>query len=104
MQPQGRREFVRLVKIKGFDCLLNVLPELFPRVTFGNDRLGQTFRAVTAVGFLNHFEDQFSHVHKSKRPMPEQQVPGIRTAHVQWNQGNRGTSERPNQRDTKAGM
>jgi hypothetical protein len=51
------------------------LPKLFPRITFGHDCLGQALSAIAAVGFLDHFEDEFSHTHKSKLPMPEQQFP-----------------------------
>jgi hypothetical protein len=75
MQPQGGRKFVRLVKIEGFDYLLNVLPKLFPRVTFGHDCLGQTLSAIATLGFLEHFEDESSHAPKSKLPTPERQVP-----------------------------
>ena len=57
-----------------FGWLPNVLPKLFPCITFSHDGLGQTLSAVAAVGFLGHFEDEFSHAPKSKLPMPEQQV------------------------------
>ena len=75
MQPQGGWKFVRLVKIEGSNHLSDVLPKLFPRVAFGHDCLGQTLSAIAAVGFLDHFEDEFPHAPKSKLPMPERQVP-----------------------------
>jgi hypothetical protein len=77
MQPQGGRKFVRLVKIEGLDYRPDVLPQLLPGITFGHDCLGQTLSAIAAVGFLDHFEDEFSHVHKSKLPMAERQVAAI---------------------------
>src|SRR5260370_9040646 len=75
MQPQGRRKFVRLVKIEGFDHPLDILPQLFPRITFSHDSLGQTLSAIAAVGFLYDLKDEFSHAHESKLPMPRRQVP-----------------------------
>jgi hypothetical protein len=74
VQPQGGWKFVRLVKIEGFDHLPDVLPKLFPGITFSHDGLGQTLSPIAAVGFLDYFEDEFSHAPKSKLPMPEQQV------------------------------
>ena len=74
MQPQGGWKFVRLVKIEGLDHLPDVLPKLFPRITFGHDGLGQTLSPITAVGFLGYFENEFPHALKSKLPMPERQV------------------------------
>src|SRR6516162_8212558 len=82
MQPQGSWKFVRLVKIEGSNHLPDILPQLFPRVTFGHDCLGQTLSAIPSVGFLNHFEDEFPHASNSKLPMPEQQVPAWQTRRV----------------------
>jgi hypothetical protein len=63
---------------KGSNHLPNILPKLFPRVTFGHDCLCQTLSAIAAVGFLDHFEDEFSHAPKSKLPMAERQVPALK--------------------------
>ena len=74
MQPQGGWKSVRLVKIEGSNHLPDVLPKLFPRITFSHDGLGQTLSPIAAVGFLGYFEDEFSHAPNSKLPMPERQV------------------------------
>jgi hypothetical protein len=74
MQPQGGWKSVRLVKIEGFDYIPDVLPKLFPRITFDHDGLGQTLSPIAAVGFLGYFEDEFSHAPKSKLLMPARQV------------------------------
>jgi hypothetical protein len=75
MESQGGWKFVRLIKIEGPNHLPDVLPKLFPGVTFGHDCLGETFSAIAAVGFLGHFENEFSHHPKSKLPMYERQIP-----------------------------
>jgi hypothetical protein len=74
MQPQGGWKSVRLVKIEGSNHLPDVLPKLFPRITFSHDGLGQTLSPIAAVGFLGYFEDEFSHAPNSNLPMPERQV------------------------------
>ena len=74
MQPQSGWKSVRLVKIEGFNYLPDVLPKLFPRITFSDDGLGQTLSPIAAVGFLGYFENEFSHALKSKLPIPERQV------------------------------
>ena len=78
MQPQGGWKFFRLIKIEGFNHIPDVPPQLFPRVTFGHDCLGQTLSAIAAVGFLDHFEDEFSHTREFKRPVRKRQVPAWR--------------------------
>ena len=80
MQPEGRREFVWLVKIERFDYLFDVLAKLFPGITFGHDAFGQTLSAKATVGLLDHFEDEFSHVHNCKLSMSERQVPTLQVA------------------------
>jgi hypothetical protein len=57
------------------DHPLDILPQLFPRITFSHDSLGQTLSAIAAVGFLYDLNDEFSHAHESKLPMPRRQVP-----------------------------
>src|SRR6516225_6966785 len=74
MQPQSGWSFLRLVKIEGLDHLPDVLPKLFPCITFSHHGLGQTLSPIAAVGFLGYFEDEFSHAPNSKPPMPERQV------------------------------
>src|SRR6516164_3821420 len=74
MQPQSGWSFLRLVKIEGLDHLPDVLPKLFPCITFSQHGLGQTLSPIAAVGFLGYFEDEFSHAPNSKPPMPERQV------------------------------
>ena len=74
MQPQSGWKSVRLVKIEGTNHLPDVLPKLFPRITFSHNGLSQTLSPIATVGFLGYFEDEFSHALKSKLPMPERQV------------------------------
>jgi hypothetical protein len=63
MQPEGGRKFVRLVKIEGLNHLLDVLPKLFPRITFGHDCLGQALSAIAAVVFLDHEQRKGTQAH-----------------------------------------
>jgi hypothetical protein len=47
----GGWKFFRPVKIEGSNHFPDVLPKLFPRVTFGHECLGETLSGIAAVGF-----------------------------------------------------
>src|SRR4051794_30642213 len=51
----------RPIEEEGRSCLQHVPAQLVPCVPFGEDAFGEAVGAVSAVGLLYDFEDQFSH-------------------------------------------
>ena len=59
-------EASQFIEIKRPDHFFYVVAKLVPRVSFGDDALGQTFRKKPTVGFLSDFENEFKHRRKLK--------------------------------------